>query len=84
MTSVPPVAARPLATPRSGLTASRRRAAMWTVEVHQELVDFFARIDGGGTLREDRWERDGGGGGVSRVMIDGATLEKAGVNRSTV
>lgn len=82
--TAPPSTARPLTTPLAGLSASRRRAAMWTIEVHEALVDFFTRLDGGGAFREDRWERDGGGGGVSRVMIDGATFEKAGVNRSTV
>jgi hypothetical protein len=35
-------------------------------------------------LLEDRWERPGGGGGVARVMTDGVTFEKAGINRSAV
>ncbi len=32
----------------------------------------------------DRWEREGGGGGLTRVLCDGAVLEKAGVNTSVV
>jgi coproporphyrinogen III oxidase len=32
----------------------------------------------------DSWERDGGGGGVSRVLAGGALFEKAGVNWSMV
>ena len=39
---------------------------------------------GAASFREDRWERPGGGGGVSRVLSEGATFEKAGVNRSSV
>ena len=36
------------------------------------------------TFREDLWERDGGGGGRTRVVEDGAFLEKGGVNYSEV
>lgn len=81
--STPTSGSRPT-TPLSGLTESRRRAAQWTIEIHDQLTDFFTRLDDGGQFVEDRWEREGGGGGVSRVMIDGTTFEKGGVNRSTV
>ena len=40
--------------------------------------------DGGGRFREDRWERPGGGGGRSRVLEEGAVIEKGGVNFSHV
>src|SRR5207247_503978 len=40
--------------------------------------------DGGGMFREDAWERPGGGGGRSRVMLEGDVFEKAGVNFSEV
>ncbi len=36
------------------------------------------------SFREDSWERPQGGGGRSRVLEDGAVLEKAGVNFSHV
>jgi coproporphyrinogen III oxidase len=35
-------------------------------------------------FRRDAWERPGGGGGESRVLADGAVLEKGGVNFSLV
>jgi len=35
-------------------------------------------------FKEDVWTRDGGGGGFTRVMANGAIFEKAGVNRSAV
>jgi coproporphyrinogen III oxidase len=42
--------------------------------------------EGGGTatFRTDTWERDGGGGGTSRVLADGVVIEKGGVNVSVV
>lgn len=53
-------------------------------ELHDTLTTWFAQLDGGGTFAEDRWERPGGGGGVARVMSEGLTFEKAGINRSAV
>ncbi len=52
--------------------------------LHDEATELFTALDRGGQFREDVWQRDGGGGGVSRTLISGATFEKAGVNRSAV
>lgn len=38
----------------------------------------------GGSFREENWDRAGGGGGRSRVLEDGAVIEKGGVNFSHV
>lgn len=62
----------------------RDAAAAWIAALHDEVTACFAALDGGGTFREDRWDRPGGGGGVTRVMADGALFEKGGVNRSVV
>jgi coproporphyrinogen III oxidase len=35
-------------------------------------------------FREDKWERPGGGGGRTRVIVNGKTFEKGGVNISAV
>jgi coproporphyrinogen III oxidase len=64
--------------------AMRERVAGLMQRLHDETTAFFTRLDGGGTFREDRWDRPGGGGGVARVLSDGATFEKAGINRSAV
>ena len=40
--------------------------------------------DGRATFREDAWDRPEGGGGRSRVLSEGAYIEKAGVNFSHV
>lgn len=62
----------------------RAEATRWIAGLHDELTALFGRLDAGGTFIEDRWERPGGGGGVSRVLIEGTTFEKAGINRSIV
>lgn len=58
------------------------------IEYFRGLQDRIAAAledaDGGAAFREDSWDRPGGGGGRSRVLADGAVLEKAGVNFSEV
>ncbi len=62
----------------------RERIAEHVTALHEAATALFERLDGGGRFVEDRWERPGGGGGVTRVLAAGATFEKAGVNRSVV
>lgn len=62
----------------------RARMADLVTSLHEENTRFFEELDGQGRFREDRWERPGGGGGVSRVLSGGAAFEKAGINRSVV
>ncbi len=40
--------------------------------------------DGEGMFKQDNWEREGGGGGKTRVLENGKVFEKAGVNSSVV
>lgn len=42
------------------------------------------KLDGKARFREDLWKRDGGGGGRTRVIENGALFEKGGVNVSAV
>lgn len=65
-------------------TSRRERATAWIADLHEVTTSMFARLDRGGTFREDRWLRPGGGGGVTRILAEGATFEKVGVNRSAV
>ncbi len=74
--------APPVAAPADD--ADRVRAAEWAVAVQDDITAMFTALDGGASFREERWEREGGGGGHSRLMVDGHVFEKAGVNRSTV
>lgn len=59
--------------------------------VKNYLLDLQARIcagleaaDGSGTFRTDRWDRETGGSGITRVMSEGNIIEKGGVNFSHV
>jgi coproporphyrinogen III oxidase len=63
---------------------NRRIAAEWVQSVHDEATSLFEELDGGGKFQSTEWERPGGGGGVSRLLVDGRTFEKAGINRSIV
>jgi len=49
----------------------------------EELCERFAEIDGS-AFEIDSWEREGGGGGETRVIQDGGVFEKAGINVSVV
>ncbi len=62
----------------------RARVVAMVESLHDEATRLFTALDRGGTFREDRWARPGGGGGVARVLTEGTTFEKAGVNRSMV
>jgi coproporphyrinogen III oxidase len=52
--------------------------------LQEEICAELERVDGAGRFVRDRWERPGGGGGLSCVLQDGAVFEKAGVNVSAV
>lgn len=53
-------------------------------DVQNKVCEAIEAADGGGKFKEDVWSRPGGGGGISRVLQDGAVWEKAGVNVSVV
>ncbi len=52
--------------------------------LQDEICTALEEIDGKEKFREDLWERDGGGGGRTRVIEKGDVFEKGGVNISTV
>jgi coproporphyrinogen III oxidase len=58
--------------------------ATFAFDMQDETCAALERADGRARFREDVWEREGGGGGRSRALCDGAVLEKAGVNVSEV
>jgi coproporphyrinogen III oxidase len=73
-----------MAMPVADALQFRERVASRIEQLHDQLTELFTSLDRSGSFWEDRWERPDGGGGISRMLIDGATFEKAGVNRSTV
>lgn len=56
----------------------------YLLQLQDDICDALAEEDGAATFTSDEWERPEGGGGRSRVLADGAVLEKAGVNFSHV
>ena len=56
----------------------------WLQQLQDQICAELEAEDGGGHFREDYWERPGGGGGRSRVLAEGAVIEKGGVNFSHV
>jgi len=52
--------------------------------LQDEICRALETEDGGAIFREDLWEREGGGGGRTRVVEEGHLFEKAGVNFSEV
>ncbi|WP_026903582.1 oxygen-dependent coproporphyrinogen oxidase [Pedobacter glucosidilyticus] len=52
--------------------------------IQQEITDALEALDGVALFEEENWERNGGGGGRSRVLQNGALIEKGGVNFSAV
>jgi coproporphyrinogen III oxidase len=71
-------------TPNPDVAAIHREFAAAASALQEELCEALERADGGARFSSERWERPGGGGGVTRVLQDGALLEKAGVNFSDV
>ena len=62
----------------------REQAKDFFARLQDEICDAIERLDGRAAFREDLWQREGGGGGRTRVMEGGEVFEKAGVNFSDV
>lgn len=52
--------------------------------LQDRICNALASADGKAIFIEDAWQRPGGGGGRSRVLENGAVIEKGGVNFSAV
>ncbi|WP_447874097.1 oxygen-dependent coproporphyrinogen oxidase [Serratia fonticola] len=52
--------------------------------LQDQICEQLVQADGGADFKEDRWTREEGGGGRSRVLTNGAVFEQAGVNFSHV
>lgn len=60
------------------------RVKDYLLTLQDTLCDSLTALDGGGSFREESWDRPEGGGGRSRVIEEGALFEKGGVNFSHV
>jgi coproporphyrinogen III oxidase len=59
----------------------------WVNQIHQlqdKICSSVESVDGATKFTEDRWTREEGGGGKTRVISKGSVFEKGGVNTSVV
>ena len=59
----------------------------FTTYIHQlqnTICTAIETLDGKALFVEDRWIREEGGGGITRIMAEGNVIEKGGVNTSIV
>lgn len=54
------------------------------LDLQNEICKALEDADGKAKFQEDKWNRPGGGGGITRVIQSGNIFEKGGVNTSSV
>jgi coproporphyrinogen III oxidase len=52
--------------------------------IQDEICTALEQVDGKAKFEEEKWEREGGGGGRTRIIQNGNIFEKGGVNFSAV
>jgi len=60
------------------------RVKKYLLGLQDDICSGLEAEDGGGRFKEDRWEREAGGGGRTRILEQGKVFEQAGVNFSHV
>jgi coproporphyrinogen III oxidase len=66
------------------LGSLKARMAAFVGSLQEEICSAIESLDGRSKFITDSWVREGGGGGKSRILENGAVFEKAGVNTSEV
>lgn len=56
----------------------------WFKGLQQSIIQDLEKEDARGKFSFENWERPGGGGGITCLMVDGGVIEKGGVNFSAV
>ena len=68
----------------SDFDSSIAQVSKYLQSLQQNIVHALEDTDGKASFLRDEWEREGGGGGLSRILTDGAVFEQAGVGYSHV
>ncbi|AGY57538.1 oxygen-dependent coproporphyrinogen oxidase [Gloeobacter kilaueensis] len=66
------------------LTDTRSRVRAFMLGLQESITSRLEALDGEARFVEDRWDREEGGGGRSRVLSEGRLFERAGVNFSEI
>ena len=74
----------PTDTPNMPPQDSRQRFKAYVQTLQDNICAGLEQLDGKATFQEDRWQREEGGGGRTRVIRDGGVFEQGGVNFSEV
>lgn len=53
-------------------------------QIQDEICAALEQVDGKAKFEEEQWEREGGGGGRTRIIQNGSIFERGGVNFSAV
>jgi coproporphyrinogen III oxidase len=53
-------------------------------DIQSRFIEAIEHLDGAASFGTDRWRREGGGGGITRILERGMRIEKAAVNFSSV
>ena len=56
----------------------------WLIQLQEQICSTLEAEDGAARFVSSTWQREGGGGGNSQLLRDGALFEQAGVNYSHV
>ncbi|HRB92688.1 MAG TPA: coproporphyrinogen III oxidase, partial [Chitinophagales bacterium] len=56
----------------------------YLVQLQQDICNSLESTDGKANFMDDKWIREEGGGGLSKVIQNGEVFEKGGVNFSHV
>lgn len=62
----------------------KEEIAAWFQELQDKICAAIEKTDETGKFQEDNWQRNGGGGGRTRILQQGAIIAKGGVNFSAV
>lgn len=62
----------------------KQRFTGFIYDLQEDICNSLEKLDGRAVFRQDDWDREGGGGGYTRVIEKGDLFEKGGVNVSTV
>lgn len=64
--------------------ASKEQITTWFQQLQDNICSALEELDGGATFEQDLWEHQHEGGGRTRLIQEGAVLEKGGVNFSGI
>ena len=66
------------------MNIEKQEVSSWFKQLQDNICSQLEGLDGRARFATDNWEREAGGGGITRVIEEGALIEKGGVNFSEV